>query len=336
MPPLPFIGRMLDSSIVFSFDASGFKRHAQDFEDPEIDVNLIGKICLVTGANSGLGHATSIDLARRGAQVVMLCRNPERGEKALREIREQSGSARVELRILDLSSLADIRRFAEEWDDTPIDALVHNAGVLPSERQITEDGLELCLATNLVGPFLLTALLWPALASAPSPRIVHVSSGGMYARRLDLQALEGTRGKYDGVLAYAHTKRAQVIVSEQLAARLKPQGIAVHCMHPGWADTPGVQSSIPGFWKATRGILRTPAQGADTITWLAAVDLDLTQSGLFWFDRAPRSTHLLPRTKENPEQRVLLWQTLLHWAGLDGSATDPWPPAPSDRASRED
>ena len=209
-------------------------------------------------------------------------------------------------------------------EDIPIHALVHNAGVLPAERHITEDGLELCLATNLVGPFLLTALLWPRLAMASAPRIVHVSSGGMYARRLDLQALQGRKGEYDGVLAYAHTKRGQVIASEQLAAILRSKGIGVHCMHPGWADTPGVRSSIPTFWKVTKGILRTPEQGADTITWLAAVNRELSQSGQFWFDRKPRATHLLPRTQETDAERAALWDALMGWAGIANEDTI-WP-----------
>lgn len=324
MPPSSPLGRVLDASIVFSFDASGFRRHARGFDDPDIDVDLTGRLCLITGANSGLGYATALALARRGARVQLLCRSAERGTQALQDIRQQSGNPEVELRILDLSSLASVDRFTTELEDEPIDVLVHNAGVLPATRQITDDGLELCLQTNLVGPFVLTARLWPLLAKAPAPRIVHVSSGGMYARRLDLHALEGIHGAYDGVVAYAHTKRAQVVISELLAARLRPRGIAVHCMHPGWADTPGVRSSIPRFWKATRGILRTPEQGADTITWLAAVDLDLNESGKFWFDRKARDTHLLPGTRETQEQRGALWMALIRWARLEAD-TKPWP-----------
>jgi NAD(P)-dependent dehydrogenase (short-subunit alcohol dehydrogenase family) len=175
-----------------------------------------------------------------------------------------------------------------------------------------------------VGPFLLTSLLWPRLARADSSRVIHVSSGGMYTRRLNLEALGDTSGSYDGVTTYAHTKRAQVVMSEQLARRLRPKGISVHCMHPGWADTPGVQSSIPRFWRMTRRILRTPAQGADTIIWLAATDLSLEQSGRFWFDRQPRSTHLLLGTTETENQREQLWKSLMSWAELD-DADETWP-----------
>ena len=315
---------MLDSSIVASFDASGFRRHARDFEDPDISVDLTDRLCLVTGANSGLGFSTALELARRGAEVWLLCRNPERGQRALAEIAEQTGSQQLQLHCVDLSSLDSVRRFANDMPDRPIHALVHNAGVLPSERTMTEEGLELCLATNLVGPFLMTALLWPRLAQAEQPRIVHVSSGGMYSRKLDIQAIEGLRGKYDGVKAYADTKRGQVVLSEQLAKGLRAQGIAVHCMHPGWADTPGVQNSIPRFWKATKSILRTPSQGADTITWLASVNMDIQESGQFWFDRQARSTHLLPWTREDEATRRELWNAVMKWAGL---AADPdvWP-----------
>ena len=121
--------------------------------------------------------------------------------------------------------------------------------------------------------------------------LIWVSSGGMYTQRLKVDALDAPEVGFDGVVAYARTKRAMVVVSEQLASRLTPKGIAVHAMHPGWADTPGVESSIPGFWKLTQAILRTPDEGADTV-WL--VPRSGTRGpGRFWFDRQARSPFLL-------------------------------------------
>ena len=313
-------GRWLDKSIVFSFDKNGFRRHARRFDASDLDVDLTGRVCLVTGANSGLGFATTEALARLGARVWMLCRNRERGDAAREEILERVPLADVRLAALDLSSHASIRAFAAAFEEPRIDVLVQNAGVLPAERQITDDGLELTLATNLVGPFLLTALLWPRMVEAERSRIVWVASGGMYAKKLDLAALEGREGAFDGVAQYAHTKRAQVVLNAQLAERFRAAGIAVHCMHPGWAETPGVQTSIPTFWRFTRQILRTREEGADTIVWLAACDKAHPRSGLFWFDRAPVSVHMRKATESTPEEESALWPRLLSWAGLDEHA----------------
>jgi NAD(P)-dependent dehydrogenase (short-subunit alcohol dehydrogenase family) len=275
---------------------------------------------LVTGANSGLGFATTEALAQRGARVWMLCRNRERGETARQEILERLPLADVRLAELDLSSHASVRAFADVFEEPRIDVLIHNAGVLPAERQITDDGLELTLATNLVGPFLLTALLWPRMVEAERPRIVWVASGGMYGKKLDIEALTGREGAFDGVAQYAHTKRAQSVLNAQLAERFRSVGIAVHCMHPGWAETPGVQTSIPTFWRFTRQILRTREEGADTIVWLAACDKAHARSGLFWFDRAPVSVHLRKATESTPEDEFALWPLLLGWAGVADDA----------------
>ena len=148
------------------------------------------------------------------------------------------------------------------------------------------DGLELTFATHVVGPHLLTRLLRGRLEQSPDARVVWVSSGGMYTRRLNLRDPNWTaRREYDGVLAYAETKRAQVVLSELWAEQLRGTSVKVNAMHPGWADTPAVQSSIPGFYQLTRRILRTPAEGADTIIWLAASDAAREHTGEFFFDR---------------------------------------------------
>lgn len=125
------------------------------------------------------------------------------------------------------------------------------------------------------------------LCESHLPRVIWVSSGGMYTQRLRVDHLAKPPGEFDGVEAYAWTKRAMVVLSEQLAERLDSAEIAVHCMHSGWADTPGVQSSMPGFWRVTRGILGTAEQGADTVIWLAICDRAQVDSGRFWFDRSP-------------------------------------------------
>jgi NAD(P)-dependent dehydrogenase (short-subunit alcohol dehydrogenase family) len=136
--------------------------------------------------------------------------------------------------------------------------------------------------------------------------VIFVSSGGMYTRRLDLSDLGWEQRPYDGVLAYAQTKRMQVVLAEQWAQALAGSGVTVHAMHPGWAETAGVRGSLPRFHALTRRVLRTPEQGADTIVWLA-VRRPAPPTGGFWFDRRARSTHYLPWTREAPADRDRLW-----------------------------
>jgi len=180
--------------------------------------------------------------------------------------------------------------------------------VLPEARVETVDGLELTFATHVVGPFRLTQLLRPALERSLDGRIVWVSSGGMYAQRLALDDPNWERRPYDGVRAYAETKRAQVVLAELWADALAPTGVVVNAMHPGWADTPAVRESLPRFHRVTSAILRTPAEGADTILWLAAAPKARSWSGRFFFDRTPRRTHFVPWTRERADERGRLWE----------------------------
>lgn len=306
------LGEVLDRSIVFSFDRTGFARHAKSFDPSALDVSLAGKRCLVTGASSGLGMEVARGLAEREADVHLLCRNREKAEDTRETLRRITGSSRIDVGLVDLSDFASIHDYAKDSRGPPIDVLVHNAGVLPAERQTTADGLELTVATNLVGPFLLTRLLWPRLARGA--RLIHVSSGGMYAERLDVDRLFDPPEPFDGVRAYAQTKRAQVVLSEILARR---SSLAVSSMHPGWADTPGVQSSLPRFHRWTRRILRTPAQGADTIVWLASAEAAARPEGRFFFDRSATRAHLSRRTLESDAERRRLFRTLCRRTGAD-------------------
>ncbi|MBK8599074.1 MAG: SDR family NAD(P)-dependent oxidoreductase [Holophagales bacterium] len=314
---------VLDASVVFSFGRSGFRRHARRFDPGDLEVDLSGKTAFVTGANSGIGKAAARSLARLGARVVLLCRDEARGRDALGELRRETGNRRLELVRLDVSDLGDVRRVAASLAGEPVDVLVHNAGVLPDRRVTTPDGLELTLATNLVGPFLLTGLLVPALERAGG-RVVHVSSGGMYTQRLDVDGLfRGGPDPFDGVVQYARTKRALVVLNELLAERLSAGVVTFSAMHPGWADTPAVRTSLPRFHALAKGILRSPDEGADTVVWLAASRAAGRPSGLFWFDRAPAATTPLPGTLERAEERGRLWEALVGAAGLDPAAKGP-------------
>jgi NAD(P)-dependent dehydrogenase (short-subunit alcohol dehydrogenase family) len=149
----------------------------------------------------------------------------------------------------------------------------------------------------------MTELLRPVLKDA---RVVVVSSGGMYAQKLAADDPEYLEGEYSGTVAYARTKRMQVALAPVLQERWAADGIALHTMHPGWADTPGVVTSLPVFHKVMGPLLRDPALGADTIVWLAATD-PAPGGGQFWMDRAPRPEHYLRSTRESAADLDRLW-----------------------------
>jgi len=302
------LSAVVDPTVLLSFDRTGFLIHQLQFDPADTELDMGGKTCLVTGANSGLGYATALRLAELGAAVWLLCRSAERGQTALREIRRASGNQRVHLELVDMSSQISIRAFAERFTAAHVDVLVNNAGVLPDQRNETADGLELTWATNVVGPFLLTHLLLPKLRAAPQARVINVSSGGMYTQPLTLEDLDWRKRPFDGVTAYAVTKRAEVILTEMWAQRLAGTPVTVNSMHPGWADTPSVRASLPRFYRVMQKVLRSEEQGADTIIWLAVCPRLAAESGKFWFDRKARSTHYLPRTRETAAERDKLWR----------------------------
>jgi NAD(P)-dependent dehydrogenase (short-subunit alcohol dehydrogenase family) len=309
--------RILDRSIFFSFDRSGYRRHQRRFNPGDLDPSMGGKVCVVTGANSGLGFEVARGLAARGASVHLLCRNAERGDEARQLIAGERDGSGVHLHVVDLSSRSSIRGFAETFTAPQVDVLVHNAGLLPLDREVTDEGLELTVATHLAGPFLLTRLLRARLRGA---RVIFVSSGGMYAKRLDVDVMMSNAGDYDGVAAYAMTKRGQVVLSELLAHDLVDIGATVNAMHPGWAATKGVEHSLPRFLKLMRNRLRTPEEGADTALWLAVAAQVEGETGKFWFDRRPVPTHLVSRTREDEQERQRLWRMCEAYSNVSSNA----------------
>jgi dehydrogenase/reductase SDR family protein 12 len=300
---------LLAPVVPLAFGAPGYRVAARGFT-PLAEDALQGRTVLITGANGGLGLAASRAMAALGAQVVMACRDPARGQAALEGIQAEQPRAQLELLRCDLADPASIQALAERWGQRPLHGLVHNAAVLPATLQRTPSGEELTLATNLLGPFRLTRALLAALEAAPRARVVMVSSGGMFTQRLQLELLDPdpTRS-FDGAVAYARTKRALVTLGELWEARLEGR-VRFHAMHPGWADTPGVRSSLPRFHRLTRSFLRSPEQGADTIAWLVAAPDGALESGRFWFDRQPSSASPLPGTADPPQEREGLWAWL--------------------------
>ncbi|HLI60033.1 MAG TPA: SDR family NAD(P)-dependent oxidoreductase [Solirubrobacteraceae bacterium] len=298
----------LDRTVIGGYTNVGYGLRSRTWDAMELRA-LDGRSVMVTGATSGLGLAAAEGFARLGAAVWLPVRNDDRGERVRAGIMERTGNRDVHVGRCDLSDLRSVRRFAERFTagSPRLDVLVNNAGVLPPARTLSVDGIELTFATNVLGPFLLTNLLLGRLEQSAPARIINVSSGGMYTQRIRVDDLQNAHGEFDGVRAYARAKRAQVILTELWARRLEGRGVVVHAMHPGWADTPGVASSLPRFRTLTRPLLRTPEQGADTIVWLGAADEPGRTTGLFWHDRRPRPTHLLPGTRETPQEREQLW-----------------------------
>jgi dehydrogenase/reductase SDR family member 12 len=297
---------VLDRSVLGGYTNLGYRVRARSWDElPRMD----GKAVLVTGASSGLGRAAAEAFARLGATIWLLARDRERGEQARAQICEWSAAGEVHLELADLSALDSVRQVAGRIRERAqrLDVLVNNAGVLTETREHSVDGIELTLATNVIGPFLLTNLLVPLLEFSAPARIINVSSGGMYTQGLQVDDLQSEHGEFDGAAVYARTKRAQVVLTELWAQRLAGTGIVVHAMHPGWTDTAGLRSSLPRFHRLTRPLLRTPAEGADTIVWLGAADQPGHSSGQFWHDRRVRPTHLLPRTRETAEDQEQLW-----------------------------
>ncbi|MFO7549164.1 MAG: SDR family NAD(P)-dependent oxidoreductase [Acidimicrobiia bacterium] len=299
--------RLLDTTVIGGFSRIGST--VRGIHRRPVATRMDGRTVLVTGATGGLGRATAVQLARLGADLVVVGRDPAKLSD-LEEAVEGPGEVRVEQ--ADLSLMSEVAALADRLAGslTRLDVLVNNVGVLLTERRITAEGLEATYATNLLGQYLLTERLLPLLASSSPSRVVTVSSGGMYTAKLDPDHIDPVGGPYRGSAAYAHTKRAQVILSEVWAERHGRAGVVSHSMHPGWADTPGVEGSLPAFRTITRAILRTPDEGADTIVWLAADPEPAASNGRFWHDRRPRPTHRLRRTVEEPGDRDRLLERL--------------------------
>ncbi|NND01516.1 MAG: SDR family NAD(P)-dependent oxidoreductase [Acidimicrobiia bacterium] len=271
-----------------------------------------GRTVILTGGTSGLGRAAAEQLAALGAQVVLVGRNENKAKHAVAEIADATGNDLISYELADLSLVNEVNELADRLlaSHRDIHVVVNNAGALFNERQETSEGIEISLATNVLSGFVLTNRLLARLKESAPARIVNVSSGGMYTQGVSLGNLQWTRGEYDGTRAYARTKRMQVILTEMWSDMLEGTGVTANAMHPGWADTPGLEGTLPGFHRFISPILRTPSQGADTIAWLAASHEVTWQSGGFYLDREPHVTNVFPGTDLSAAKRQELWDTL--------------------------
>ncbi|MFI6520511.1 oxidoreductase [Spirillospora sp. NPDC050679] len=293
--------------------------------------DLGGRRAIVTGANSGLGYHTALQLARRGASVVLACRSAERGQAAHDRIMAAVPDGKVALAPLDLADLASVRAFAERHGDAPLDVLVNNAGVMALPRRTTADGFEMQFGTNHLGHFALTGLLLPALRAAKSPRVTTVTSGFAWAGRFRFDDLQGER-RYGKWSAYAQSKLANLAFAKELDRRF-PE-IVSNAAHPGYANTnlqaagPKMQGSrleerLAGFGNAV--VAQSAAAGALPTLYAAAAPE--ARGGvcygprLLQFRGAPTKV-VTPPQADRPELGRRLWQVSEDLTGVvyEGSA----------------
>jgi dehydrogenase/reductase SDR family protein 12 len=310
------VDAVVEGPVVTSFSSIGpAVRSRVDEWTPLEHYDLSGRRIALTGGTSGLGLAAAHRFTALGADLFVVGRSRDKTERVCSEL-EGPGTATAV--IADMGELDQVRDAATTIIEAGgVDTLIHNAGALTADRRESSAGVEATVASQVVGPFLLTTLLLPSLREASPGRVITMASGGMYATGLTVRGLEMTEDEYGGSEQYARAKRAQVTLNELWADRVPASEVVFHAMHPGWADTPGVETSLPTFRKVMGPILRSADQGADTMVWLAADDEATTSSGDFWLDRRRRSIHKLPTTKrtDTPERRAELWARIEELAG---------------------
>jgi retinol dehydrogenase-14 len=283
-------------------------------------VPMTGKICVVTGASSGIGLETAVALARAGARVAAVCRLPEKGARAVADIRRRSGSGDVLLFVADLSSQRAIRALAGQLADAfpRLHVLVNNAGLMLRERVLSEDGIEATFAVNHLAYFLLARLLAPQLVAGAPSRVVNVASRAHRSGTLRFDDLMGDQG-YDGWQAYAQSKLANVVFSYELARRLAGTGVTVNCLHPGVIGT-NIGHAGPSWIrfgiKLARPFLLSPKKGAATSIYLASSPEVEGVSGKYFVGRREE------RTSDESYDRALaarLWTVSEELTGLPTS-----------------
>lgn len=303
---------LLDATVVGGYSRVGYAVRSRGWSRPR-DADMRGKTVVITGPTAGLGLATVEELLPTGARLVLVARNAAKLDDIVARLRSRRPDADLVTVIADMGELDQVRAAATRIESLAgsIDVLIHNAGALLRSRSVTSGGHEVTMAAHVYGPQLMTEILLPRLREAGG-RVIFVASGGMYTADLphfergDSPEMDGDQ--YEGARQYATAKRAQVTLAAMWA--LREPSVTFASMHPGWADTPGVQGALPGFRRVTRPILRTAAQGADTIAWLAVAPDLKAPNGSFWCDRRPRPIHRLGHTRrsDTASQRQALWR----------------------------
>jgi NAD(P)-dependent dehydrogenase (short-subunit alcohol dehydrogenase family) len=279
-----------------------------------------GKTVVITGASTGIGKVAAVELARMGADVTLVCQNPQRGQRALAEVAKAGSDERAHLRLADFSSLAEVRRLAAELAEAHerIDVLVNNAGVILWTRTITRDGYEATFAVNHLAPFLLTSLLRPRLEAAPAARVVNTASGAHFNGRIDFDSFRGER-RYKYFEAYCQSKLANVLFTQELAERLAGTPVTANCLHPGFVPNTNLVRKFPLGNHALRLLgfipgFTTPEEGARTIVHLAASPDVVATSGKYFLKQ--RERHVSRHARDRDLQKRL-WEVSAALVGLE-------------------
>lgn len=239
------------------------------------NVQLPGKVAIVTGANTGIGKETAKDLAQRGARVYLACRDVQKGERVASEIQATTGNNQVLVRKLDLADTKSIRAFAKEFlaEERHLHILINNAGVMMCPYSKTADGFEMHIGVNHLGHFLLTHLLLEKLKKSAPSRVVNVSSLAHHLGRIHFHNLQGEKF-YSAGLAYCHSKLANILFTRELARRLKGSGVTTYSVHPGTVNSELVRYSsfMKWMWQLFFLFIKTPQQGAQTSLYCALTE----------------------------------------------------------------
>jgi NAD(P)-dependent dehydrogenase (short-subunit alcohol dehydrogenase family) len=299
-----------DSNLIAAlrcFTRYGYSRGRKLWRPMSTDIS--GKHIVLTGASSGLGYSAAVSLLEAGADLTLIIRDKTKIESMQASLEQATGRCASAVELADLSLLSDVRALADKLhaQAKPIDVLINNAGALFNDFAETQEGIERSVALLLLSPWKLTELLLPLMTGHDATaRVINVVSGGMYTQKLKLNQLMMEAEHYKGSVAYARAKRALTVLTELWSEQWREDNIVVNSMHPGWADTPGVQSALPGFRRLTQRVLRSAEEGADTIVWLARASEAGLVSGKLFLDREPRTTHLQSATTESTEERMQL------------------------------
>lgn len=236
-----------------------------------------GKTVLITGGNNGIGKATAIGLAKKGAEVIIACRNESKGKAAVADIKKASNHENVQLILCDLASFKSIQQCAKTFKSkhSKLDVLVNNAGLIVGEHKTTEEGFEYQFGVNHMGHFYLTHLLMEQIMAANEPRIVNVSSGAHYSGKLDLSTVREAKDEYSSIAYYAQSKLANILFTKGLATRFPK--IKANTLHPGVVRTSFGEGDVAWYikavWKIMKPFLMTSEKGARTSIYLAASPL---------------------------------------------------------------
>jgi len=269
-------------------------------------MSMDGKISMITGANSGLGKATAIGLAKLNATVVMVCRDKERGENAREEIINKTGNKQVDLLICDLSSKEQIQKLVKEFKEKyqNLHILINNAGIMLKKRELSVDGIEMNFAVHVLAPFLLTNLLLDVLKKSAPSRVINVTSAAHKRAKMDFEDLQSENKKYRLFTVYGISKLGEMLITYELSRKLEGTGVTVNAVHPGVVNTNlGRDQSKFSQWFA-RTFFKSPEEGAKTSIYLASSPDVEGITGKYFINSEPRQSSEESYNLENAEK---LW-----------------------------